>query len=515
MLHPGSPQARTITRRGLLRTAAGIAATAALQQPLLRAAAAAASQSSILADLSSRLTGRVLRPADADYLAWSVSANTRFDSVLPLAVALCANEADVQQAIASANLAGVPLAVRGGGHNYIGMSSTAGLLIVTRMMRRIDVNTRAGEAVIGAGAIIGELLKTLRGGSWMLPVGSCPQVGVAGLTLGGGVGDNARWAGLTCDHLTATSAVDASGTPILIDKANNPDLFWGCQGGGGGNFALHTSLSFQLAPTPAKVAYFALEFAGREATARAYSALDKILHAAPDAFSAFAFVRTRPRADQPDATPWQLDPAVFPNIEIVGSFVGTESDLKDLVAPLLALQPAARIFDSGDFWQAQDWLAVPAGLRHGWIDVNRYMERTLTDAEIGEMMDLLLAAPFGRADRYVEFGLFGWVGGAVRKRVPADSAYVHRNATCMLRAGADWDLGVPLADQMALNDWIDGAYEFLRRVATASSYMNWPNERITDWPQAYYGANLPRLMDVKKHYDPRNVFSSAQSIPFA
>ena len=181
-----------------------------------------------------------------------------------------------------------------------------------------------------------------------------------------------------------------------------------------------------------------MEFAGRDATARACAALDKIMHAAPDAFSAFALVRTSPRAGQPDAGPWQLDQAAFPNTEIVGSFLGAEDDLRDLVAPLLALQPAEPVFESGDFWQAQDWLAVEPGMRRGWAEVNRYMARPLTDAEIGEMVDLLAKAPFGREDRYVEFGLFGWAGGAVRKRAPADSAYVHRDATSMLRAGAHW-----------------------------------------------------------------------------
>jgi FAD/FMN-containing dehydrogenase len=498
-----------------LQSAAGIAAAAALPHALVRAAFASDRQSSLLSDLSGKLAGRLIRPTGADYLSWVVSANIRFDSVLPLAAVICANEADVQHAIVAATQAGIPLAVRGGGHNYLGMSSTAGLLIVTRGMRRIDVNADTGEAVLEAGAVNGELLRTLRSGAWVLPIGTCPHVGVAGLTLGGGVGDNARWAGLTCDHLTATRAIDASGAQLLIDKASNPDLFWACQGGGGGNFALHTSLSFQLLPVPKRVAWFAMEFAGRDATARACSALTRMVHDAPDTFSAFALVRSSPRPGQADAGPWQLDPAIFPNAEVVGSFLGAEDDLRDLATPLMALQPADSLFDAGDFWQAQDWLAVPPGLRGGWADVNRYMTRPLTDAEIGEMMELLVKAPFGREDRYVDFGLFGWAGGAVRKRAPADSAYVHRDATSMLRAGAHWSIGVPLADQILLNEWLDGAYAFIRRVGAPASYVNWPNERIADWSRAYYGANLARLVEVKKRYDPRNVFASAQSIPLS
>jgi FAD/FMN-containing dehydrogenase len=83
----------------------------------------------------------------------------------------------------------------------------------------------------------------------------------------------------------------------------------------------------------------------------------------------------------------------------------------------------------------------------------------------------------------------------------------------MLRAGAHWAIGVPLADQMLLNDWLDEAHALVRRVGAPASYVNWPNEQIADWPQAYYGANLARLIEVKKRYDPHNVFASAQSIP--
>jgi FAD/FMN-containing dehydrogenase len=479
---------------------------------MMEAIAAAESRSSLLGQLGSRLSGRLLRPTDPDYLAWALSANTRFDSVLPVAVALCASEADVRETLRAAALDGLPIAVRAGGHNYIGMSSTNGLLIVTRLMRAITVDEATGRAVVGAGAINGELIRELRTGGWMLPIGTCPNVGVAGLTLGGGVGDNTRWAGLTCDHLVSTRAIDANGETLLVDARNNPDLYWASQGGGGGNFALHTDLTFQLLRAPPRVSYFAVEYSGRDASARALATLDGILHAAPDFFSAFAFIRTSPRTGQSEATPWQLDAKSFPNVEIVGSMLGTPAELRDLVMPLIDLGPAMQVFGEGTFWQAQDWLAVPPGMRHGWADVNRYMARPLAETEIDAMMELLLRAPYGRADRYVEFGLFGWAGGAVRKRGPTDSAYVHRNATNMLRAGASWNMGVPQADQLALSDWLDQAFDLMRGFAEPSSYMNWPSEKIKDWQAAYYGANLDRLRGIKRRYDPRNVFTSIQSI---
>jgi FAD/FMN-containing dehydrogenase len=373
-------------------------------------------------------------------------------------------------------------------------------------------------ARLESGVVNGELIETLRGldgGLWMLPIGTCPQVGVTGLVLGGGVGDNTRWAGLTSDHLIATRAVSAAGEYLEIDEGNNADLFWACQGGGGGNFALHVDLTVQLIEAPPRVSYFAMEFAGADATKRAYGVLDGILQTAAEEFSAFAFVRASPRAGQADGTPRELDPDLFPNMEIVGCFIGKEADLVDIVAPLLALKPAARVFASASYWDAQRWLAVTPGLRHGWADVNRYMKRALTEHEISGMVDLLLRAPVARPDRYVEFGLFGWAGGVVRNKSPSETAYFHRDASTMLRAGAQWNLGAPLFDQLALNDWLDEAWAFLGRAAPRASYLNWPNERIKDWPSSYYGENLARLVTVKKRYDPDNVFRSAQSVPLA
>lgn len=512
MARSASPIPAGLNRRRILLAAGAAWGMSGIGNPLMRAAAAAEGQAAAISHLRRGVSARVLEPMDADYLAWSVSANTRFDSLLPLVTVLCESPMDIAYCLRWARENGIPLAVRGGGHNYIGMSSTNGLLIVTRMMRQIEV-TPSGQATIQAGAVNGELLKVLYGGKWMLPIGTCPQVGVAGLTLGGGVGDNTRWAGLTSDHLISTQALDASGTRLLIDKNTNVDLFWACQGGGGGNFALHTELTFQLLPTPESIAYFSLEFAGADATKRAYAALDRILHTAPAEFSAFGFLRTSPRPGQPMRGPWRLDAASFPNMEVVGCYKGPRGELTDIIAPLVALKPVDQVVEVADFWQAQDWLAVPPGMRHAWADVNRYMGRALTEAEISEMVDILLSAPFGRPDRYAEFVLVGWAGGAVARKAPTETAYVHRNATTMLRAGVMWDFAVPITDQIPLNDWLDRAFTFLTRVGLSGSYVNWPSERIKDWTTAYYGENLTHLASIKRRYDPQNTFRSAQSIP--
>jgi FAD/FMN-containing dehydrogenase len=513
MFVSGLSGAPGFSRRRFLGGAAGAVAALGLHGRIAAAASAASAKASAIDGLRKTFQGELLEPSDADYLAWSVSTNTRYDSILPLAVALCETPKDVSAAIHWARQENVPLAIRGGGHNYLGMSSTPGLLIVTRRMRRIELEKSSGLLRIEAGAVNGELLNRLGGGEWMLPIGTCPQVGVAGLTLGGGMGDNARWAGLTSDHLRSTTAVLASGEEVEISDQDNPDLFWACRGGGGGNFAIQTSLTFQLLAAPRRVAFFAMEFAGADATIAAYAALQSILAGAPDEFSTFCFLRSSPRAGDTDATPWQLSPAVYPSFQVVGSLVGSEADLRALVAPLSALNPLVPEFGAGSFWEATQWLSSPPGVRHGWADVNRYMNRTLTEAEIAEMVSILLEAPFGRRDRFVEFGLFGWVGGKVATIPAAATAYAHRNGTGLLRAGAIWDFTTPMYDQIALNDWLDKAYAFIARVGTRASYLNWPGDRITDWKTAYYGENLSRLVKVKQSYDPDNLIYHAQSIP--
>jgi FAD/FMN-containing dehydrogenase len=501
-----------MNRRDLLRGAGGAMLLASLQLPLVRAATAATAEQAAIADLRAAMTGRVLEPAQGDYLAWSVSANTRFDSVLPLAVALCASEADVQACLKWATENAIPLAIRGGGHNYIGMSSTNGLLIVTRMMRQISM-TEAGVATVQAGVLNGDLRRALVGGNWMLPVGTCPQVGATGLTLGGGIGINARWGGLTCDHLLSTRAISASGEALVIDSKTNPDLFWASQGGGGGNFALHTEMTYQLLEVPKTFSYFGLEFHGADASKRAYAALGRIIESAPNEFSASGFLRSSPASGKPNGSGGKLPEDRFPNMEVFGGFNGGKQDLADLIAPLLDLKPAVQTVESSDFWTAQSWLGDVVGPRHGWSDANRCMERALSEAEVDEMAALLLRAPYARSDLYTEFGLFAWVGGAVNNRAATDSAFPHRNASSILRVGARWNPDVPISAQLELNDWLDEAYGFVRKVGQAASYLNWPNERIADWKSAYYGPNLPRLVAVKQQYDSDNLFRSVQSVP--
>jgi FAD/FMN-containing dehydrogenase len=115
-------------------------------------------------------------------------------------------------------------------------------------MKKISLDRTTQTLVVQAGALNGELLDILKTEDLMLPIGTCPQVGVCGLTLGGGIGENSRWAGMTSDRLRSTNIVLANGTMVTANDRSYSDLFWACRGAGGDNFGIHTELTFELLP---------------------------------------------------------------------------------------------------------------------------------------------------------------------------------------------------------------------------------------------------------------------------
>jgi FAD/FMN-containing dehydrogenase len=201
------------------------------------------------------LPGGLVLPGDSGYALASQSYNPRFDGHRPAAVARCTSVADVQRCVEVARDAGMPIAARSGGHSYAGYSTPDnGLVLDLRGMATVEVD--GGTAVVGAGARLMEVYAALAGAGRALPAGSCPTVGVAGLTLGGGIGVTARKYGLTCDKLTAVQIVTADGEQRTVDGG---DLLWALKGGGGGNFGVVTSFTFATEPAP-DITVFALEY---------------------------------------------------------------------------------------------------------------------------------------------------------------------------------------------------------------------------------------------------------------
>ena len=200
-------------------------------------------------ELADAIAGDVVRPGTPGYDVLRRPAIPRFDDVRPAAVVLCDGPEDVAATLALARSAGLPVAVRSGGHCFAGRSTTEGVVIDVSPLDRS--RSRATRATIGAGARLGDVYDALDAHGLTIAGGCGPTVGIAGLTLGGGLGILGRLHGLTSDRLRAAEVVLADGRLVSCDADAEADLFWALRGAGGGRFGVVTSLVFDDDPGPA------------------------------------------------------------------------------------------------------------------------------------------------------------------------------------------------------------------------------------------------------------------------
>ena len=194
-----------------------------------------------------------MRASDAAYATARRLYNTRYDTLKPSAIAYVKHPADIAECLAFARRYDTPVAIRSGGHSYAGWSSGNGKLIVdVSALSKVGAPS-GGITRIGAGAKLIDVYEGLGAHGVTIPGGSCPTVGISGLTLGGGHGVVSRAYGLTCDSLVGATLVTADGKTVDCDKSRHPDLFWALRGAGNGNFGVVTELRFRTHPAPRAV----------------------------------------------------------------------------------------------------------------------------------------------------------------------------------------------------------------------------------------------------------------------
>ncbi len=217
-----------------------------------------------LAAFARTLRGRVVAGADPDYGMLAEVADTRYSGVRPLAIVVAADETDVAKTIGFVRDEGLPFAARNGGHSFAGYSITPGIVIDLRSLTAVKPDPARATAIVGAGMTNLPLYEALWPHRMVVPAGTCPTVGISGLSLGGGFGRLSPLHGLTSDNLLGVRMVMADGRIMSADEHENADLLWACRGGGGGNFGVVTELSFRL--QPADMPFTEIEYTfGREA----------------------------------------------------------------------------------------------------------------------------------------------------------------------------------------------------------------------------------------------------------
>lgn len=234
--------------------------------------------------LAAGLAGTVDRPGDAGYDRGRQLFSPRFDHVRPPAVVHCANPADVVAAMAFAKRFGLPIVPRGGGHSYVGASTTAtGVVLDVRPLKTVTVGT--GTVTIGGGALLHDVWTALAPHRVMVPSGTCGSVGISGITSGGGIGPACSAYGLTSDGVVAADVVAPDGTARTVDARRDRELFWALRGGGGGRYAVVTSWRMRTRPA-ATTTRFTLSYPWADAATVVTGWLSRITIAPDHAWSA-------------------------------------------------------------------------------------------------------------------------------------------------------------------------------------------------------------------------------------
>lgn len=491
----------SLTRRELLAVA-GMAALG-LAAPKARAVPV---DPKAMSELERMLRGSLVRPESPDYMGLATPRNLRYAATMPEAVVLCADTEDVIATVAWARETQTPFAIRGGGHNYADASSSRGIILATRMMNAVAIDGTTLRAQAGVrNADLAGLLPQGGTGRLLLPGGNCPAVGVVGLTLGGGIGPNARWAGLTADRLREVTMVTADGSVVTASAGENPGLFWGLRGGAGGNYGVVTDLEYELVEVPVSRATTALlTVAGRDAAGAAVTAFQKVL--ADNARQVSGTLRLG-HADG-DA-----------EVRIRAQALAGESDARDMLAPLLSVPGVEAEVTERPWWDAYAWYTTAPTPSYSFWDRSLYAEDYVTEDLIDRAIEVVRRFPAGGdPDRRGAMGIYGWVGGAVSDVAATDTAYVHRTAKILLEMSTGW--ATPGESQLPQNpippeieDWEQGLWEVLSPAGAGRSYQNFPDPVLQDWAQSYYGDNLAKLQVLKAQWDPQDVFSHRQGIP--
>jgi hypothetical protein len=455
----------------------------------------------------------VLLPVDAGYPAAGHLYNAVY-TVDAAAIAQCASVSDVQRSLAFARHHGVELAAHSGGHSYGGYSSCPGLVIDVSQMQAVSTSgtTANGHALasVGAGATLISVYGQLAAKGLLLPGGSCPTVGIAGLALGGGIGVFSRAYGLTCDQIETVEIVTADGVVRRLGPGQDEDLYWASRGGGGGNFGIVTSFDFQTHPIPAEITLFTLEWPWGAAA----SVLDAWLKWIPST------------ADQLWANCQMFSSGNVGSglVKVTGVFVGPVSECSAALNPLTAAVgdgPTYRFVGPEDYLiatmieagcEGKPVAQCAAPVASPFVAKSSYvggpLPQTTVHGIVSALSDLPATLP-GAGGGIV----FDGYGGQINQVGPDETAFVHRRAIACAQYSITYPSAPPSTNATAAaSAWLDNLQHLFAPV-TQGSYQNYIDPTLTDWQEAYYGGNLPRLRQVKQKYDPDRVFHFAQSIP--
>jgi FAD/FMN-containing dehydrogenase len=437
----------------------------------------------------------VIRPGDERYDEARVVFNVGIDR-RPAVIVQCATPADVAEALRMARDGGLAVAVRSGGHSVAGFSvNDGGLVVDVRPMKDIRVDPEARTVTVGAGVTWGEFDRATQEFGLATTGGRVSTTGVAGLTLGGGSGWLERSFGLTCDSLRSVDLVTADGTPVTASATEEPELFWALHGGGG-NFGVATSFTFDLHPLGPQVLAGLLLWPGSLGRDVALAYRDHA-EAAPDALgSALVFLTAPPEP----FVPAHLQGTTVAAVALL--WAGDVDDGVAAVQPLRDLRPEVDLVGPMPYVGFQSMLDNPPGYHQYW-------SADYCDSMPDEAIDVFVKYGSDRPSPLTQQLLVPW-GGAVARVPEGATPLSHRDVPWIAHPFATWDGAEATEENVA---WARSFRRDIERYANGGVYLNFIGGEGQDRIRAAYGAdNYARLAALKRRLDPENVFRGNQNI---
>ncbi|KAF9118882.1 hypothetical protein BGW39_000786 [Mortierella sp. 14UC] len=432
----------------------------------------------------------------------------------PSAIFHPGSEADAAAAIVCAAAHSVSVVPRSGGHSFEGYSGggkDGSLVIDLNLFQQFAIDHNTGIATVGAGTRLGPLYTRLwNAGEYLVPAGTCPSVGIGGHALGGGMGMVGRKYGMLSDNIVGLTMIDANGDIREVNATSKPDLFWALRGAGGGSFGLVTAFRIQAYKAPATVTTVVATYPWSM-----HRVVMKV-------FGTWAKTTTD-----------DLTPMLYINqdtVLIMGTFLGSHDKAKAALEPLFALTglPEHSAFNEGTWYDAAaKWAEIEGTGLENPITEHSHSSRArsllyrqpISESEITTISRYLNSTPYNPNSQVSSSVIFEIWGGQIDNTSSPSVFDSHRGVLYSVQYGVTWstpnsELGFTCTTCM---DWSARFAKELQAAyssgPTLEAYQNYIERDIPNGLQAYYGDNLPRLIDIKKSIDPCNTFTFPQAIP--
>lgn len=415
-------------------------------------------------------------PWDSQYNTLKLIVNYRFIK-FPILILMANNTHSIIEILYIAIEHNIPISLRSGSHNYEGYNIGSGFLIDQSRRKKITISFDIVN--VESGALISDLIKKLSKHGLVIPTGTCANVGICGLSLGGGLGLLSRTYGLTLDNIIEFEMIDYQGKTIIANKDNNADLFWAQRGSGGGNFGIITNLTFK-AHNLCEMYLYEMNFP-LDQTFPVISIWQNWINTIPNTLNSELNIRKS-------------------GVEITGTFIGSEEDLRKYL----------NVFNI----EPKIWLSSYLNMMTHYTGKtyrppffkcrSRFIFGFLTEPAINIIFKYMSLSTDN--DR-LEFNAFG---GKIKEFSLESSSFVARNCSFWMQMASFWS-----DNNLANNrlEWINSFYEELIPHLSNYAYVNCPDSLLINYLDNYYGENLNKLIEVKRKYDPNNLFNYPQSIP--